>query len=113
MLPPAAAFYYVSAAASPPAKQFAAWLTAFNAGDHDALGAYHQQHFPYDVASNDVHGIARELGLSKGTGSFELKKAEYPTPPHIVATMKERYSSQFARAEMEVAAAEPHGVVRF
>jgi len=112
-VPPAAAFGDGSAAASPPAKQFAAWLTAFNAGDHDALVAYHQQHFPYDVASNDVHDIDRELGLSKGTGGFELKKAEYPTPTHIVATMKERHSSQFARAEMEVAATEPHGVVRF
>ncbi|HEY6037966.1 MAG TPA: S41 family peptidase, partial [Kofleriaceae bacterium] len=112
-VPPAAAFGDGSAAASPPAKQFAAWLTAFNAGDRDGLVAYHTQHFPYEVASDDVHGIDRELGLSTGTGGFELKKAEYPTPTHIVATLKERHSSQFARAEMEVAAAEPHGVVRF
>jgi len=102
-----------SAAASPPAKQFAAWLTAFNAGDRGALVAYHKDHFPYDVASDDVHGIDHELGLAMGTGGFEVKKAEYPTPTRIVATMKEGRSTRFARAEMEVAAAEPHDVTKF
>jgi len=112
-VPPAAAFGDTAAAASPPARQFAAWLTAFNTADHDGLVAYHKDHFPYDVASNDVHGIEHELGLALGTGGFEIEKVEYPTPTSIVATMKERHSTQFASATMEVAAAEPHGVVKF
>ena len=112
-VPPASAFGDASAAASPPAQQFAAWITAFNAGDKAALVAYHQQHFPYEVASDDVHNIDHELGLSGGTGGFEIKKTEYPTPTSIVATMKERHSKQFARAAMEVAAAEPHAVTKF
>jgi len=98
---------------TPAQRQFAAWLTAFNSGDRDTLVAYHQQHFPYDVASNDVHGIDRELALSRGTGGFEVKKPETPTPTSIVAILKERSSEQFARAVMEVDAAEPHRVVRF
>ena len=102
-----------SAAETPAARQFAAWLTAFNSGDRGALVAYHQQHFPYEVASDDVAGIDRELGLSKGTGGFELKKPENPASTRIVAILKERRSDQFARAAMEVDAAEPHRVVRF
>jgi D-alanyl-D-alanine carboxypeptidase len=93
--------------------QFAAWLTAFNAGDRDALVAYHQKHFPYEVASDDVHGIDRELGLSQGTGGFDLKKPVKPTPTSIVAILKERRSEQFALASMEVDPAAPHRVVRF
>ncbi len=102
-----------SPAEAPADRQFAAWLTAFNAGNRDALVAYHQQHFPYEVASDDVHGIDRELGLSQGTGGFELKKPEHPTPTSIVAILKERHSDQFARATMEVDAAEPHRVTKF
>jgi hypothetical protein len=100
-------------AGTPAGQQFDAWLTAFNAGDRAALVAYHQQHFPYEVASDDVHGIDREFGLSQGTGGFELKKPENPSPTSIVAILKERRSPQFARAAMEVDAAEPHRVVRF
>jgi hypothetical protein len=101
-----------STSETPADRQFAAWLTAFNAGDRDKLVAYHQQSFPYEVASDDVHGIDREFGLSQGTGGFELKKPEHPTPTSIVAILKERHSEQFARAAMEVDAAEPHRVTR-
>ena len=102
-----------STAETPADRQFAAWLTAFNAGDRDKLVAYHHQSFPYEVASDDVHGIDREFGLSQGTGGFELKKPEHPTPTSIVAILKERHSEQFARAAMEVDAAEPHRVTKF
>jgi hypothetical protein len=94
-------------------RQFNAWLTAFNAGDRAGLVAYHQQHFPYEVASRDVHGIDNEFGLSQGTGGFVLKKPESPSPNSIIAILKEKRSSQFARVEMEVDANEPHRVVRF
>src|SRR5689334_23378181 len=65
---------------TPAARQFAAWLAVFNAGDRDALIAYHEKYFPYDAASDDVHGIEHEFGLSQGTGGFDLKKPEKPTP---------------------------------
>lgn len=98
---------------TPADRQFSAWLNAFNAGDREKLIAYHHQSFPYEVASDDVHGIDREFGLSHGTGGFELKKPEHPTPTSIVAILKERHSEQFARAAMEVDGAEPHRVTKF
>jgi len=101
------------AMATPAARQFAAWLTAFNAGERAGLIAYHQQSFPYEVASNDVAGIDHELGLSHGTGGFDVRKPEAPTPTSIVVTMQEKRSEQYARAAMEVDAAEPHRVTRF
>ncbi len=102
-----------SAAETPAARQFAAWLTAFNSGNRGALVAYHQQHFPYEVASEEVAGIDREFGLSQDTGGFDLKRPESPTSTRIVAILKERHSDQFARATMQVDAAEPHRVVGF
>jgi len=98
---------------TPAGRQFAAWLTVFNAGDRGRLVEYHEQYFPYELASDDVAGIDRELGLSQGTGGFELKRPESPTPTSIVAILKERRSAQFARAAMEVESAEPHRVTRF
>ncbi len=102
-----------SAAETPAARQFAAWLTAFNSGNRGALVAYHQQHFPYEVASEEVAGIDREFGLSQDTGGFDLKRPENPTSTRIVAILKERHFDQFARATMQVDAVEPHRVVGF
>jgi len=102
-----------SAGEPPAGKQFAAWLTAFNSGDRGALVAYHQKYFPYEVASDDVAGIDRELGLSQGTGGFHLKKTESPGSTSIIAILEERHSEQFARVTMEVDTAEPHRVRHF
>ena len=104
---------HASAGETPAGKQFAAWLTAFNAGDRGALVAYHQKYFPYEVASADVRGIDPELGLSQATAGFHLKKTENPAPTSIVAILKERHSEQFARVTMEVDTAEPHRVLHF
>jgi hypothetical protein len=101
------------AAEGPAARQFADWLAAFNSGDRGVLLAYHQQHFPYEAASHDVSNIDREVGLSKGTGGFEVRKSEGRSATEFGAVLKERRSEQFARATMEVAASEPHPVVRF
>ena len=103
----------VWAGETPAGKQFAAWLTVFNSGDRGALVAYHQKYFPYEVASEDVHDIDREFGLSQGTGGFHLKKPENPGSTSIVAILKERHSEQFARVALEVDTAEPHRVLHF
>jgi len=98
---------------TPAAQQFAAWLIAFNAGDRSALVAYHQQHFPYDVAG-DMHDIDAELALRQGSGGFDVKASETPTSTRIVIILQERRTSRICvRATMEVDAAEPHRVVRF
>jgi len=101
-----------AAADSPADRQFAAWLAAFNGGNRDDLLAYHERNFPYGAASDDVANIDREMGLSHGTGGFDVKKTE-SGPTAVTVTMKEHHSPQFARAIMEVDPAEPHRVVRF
>src|SRR5262249_6962020 len=98
--------------ANPAREQLAAWLAAFNSSDRATLLAYHEHQFPYEVASDDVKNIDRELGLSKGTGGFELKKPEVAAN-QMTAILKERRSDHFARAVMEVDPAAPHRVVRF
>src|SRR5690242_5573191 len=86
---------------SPAAKQFGAWLAAFNKGDRSTLLAYHQQSFPYSAASRDVADIEHELGLSHGTGGFVIKKSESASPTSFSVVLKERQPfGQFARATM-------------
>jgi len=99
--------------ATPAAKQFDAWLAVFNKGDRAALVAYHAQQFPYAVASNDIQGVEREAGLSSGTGGFDVKIVERPSPTQIIVTMKEKHSDQIARATMDVDPVEPHHVTKF
>lgn len=102
-----------AASDGPAAKQFAAWLEAFNKGDRAGLLAYHQRVFPYDVASRDVGDIEREFGLSQGTGGFDLINAEEATATSFTALLKERRSDQHARAVMKVATTAPYRVTAF
>src|SRR5271154_6146871 len=57
---------------SPASIQFSAWLAAFNSHNRATLLAYHETHFPYDVASPDVSNIQREMLLSTTTGGFDV-----------------------------------------
>src|ERR1700723_3032997 len=88
-------------------RQFAAWLTAFNSGDRAALLQYFEKNRPSEVKKVDD-----ELQFRQQTGGFELKKTEESTATRFVALLKERDSDQFARIELEVAAAEPHLVTK-
>lgn len=97
---------------TPAAAQFAAWLAAFNAADRSALGAYHQRYFPYEVASEVVGNIDRELHLRKGTGGFDAAKREESTATRVVVLLRERQAQGFARATMEVEPAALHRVSR-
>jgi hypothetical protein len=98
---------------TPAAQQFTAWLAVFNSADRAQLLAYHERHFPFTVASEDVANLSREENLSKGTGGFEVKKSENRSATSIIVTLKERRSDQFARVELDVAAAAPHRITRF
>jgi hypothetical protein len=113
LVSPAAVSAAANAVASPAGRQFAAWLAAFNAGDRTTLAAYHQQFFPYAVASSDVATIETESALRQGTGGFDLKSPESAGPTQFVGILEERNQYHFARAVMEVDAAEPHRVVKF
>ena len=95
------------------ARQFSAWLAAFNADDQPALVAYHRQSFPYEVANADLGNREREAFLRHETGGLDLTKTEEVTPTRVIALVKEHNERRFARAVMEVAPAAPHPVVRF
>jgi retinol-binding protein 3 len=109
----ATAHAQISTGESPAAKQFAAWLDAFNKGDRAGLVAYHQQSFPYAVAGPGLTDIDGEAGLRAVTGGFEIMKPEPTSPTRYSAVLKERQSRQFAHATMEVAGTAPHRVVSF
>ena len=94
---------------TPASQQFHAWLEAFNAQDREKLAAYHASNFPYDVASDDVANIDRELGLSRGTGGFHIIEVEKSSKDGqgdendtIVVLLREKQQLQFARAMMQV-----------
>ncbi len=90
---------------TPAGHQFAAWLEGFNRGDRDTYRAFLEKNFP-----SRVPGLDREIGFRQMTGGFDLKKIEESTPAKVVALMQERLGDQFARASLEVEAAEPHRI---
>lgn len=89
------------------ARQFAAWLAAFNSGDRATLREFLESKFPSRVARLDG-----DLGFRERTGGFDLKKSEESTPTKFSGLLKERDSDQFARVVVEVEAAEPHHITR-
>lgn len=90
---------------TPAAKQFSAWLTAFNSGDRATFLAFLQKNYPERAA-----GIDNEMSFRERTGGFDFKKAESSTATQFTAVVKERASDQFARLTMEVQAEEPHQI---
>jgi len=90
---------------TPAARQFSAWLAAFNSGDRAALLAYLQKNDPSHASEID-----NLTGFRAQTGGFEFMKAEGSTATKFTGLMKERGSDQFARFTMEVEAAEPHSI---
>ena len=87
------------------ARQFSAWLDAFNSGDRAILLKFFEKNFPSRVKDLD-----NELGFRDQTGGFEFKKAEESTATRFSCLVQERNSDQFARAVIEVEAAEPHRI---
>src|SRR4051812_18184013 len=98
---------------TPATRQLASWLTAFNSADQATILAYHDHYFPYSAASHDVADVERELGLSRGTGGFDVRKIEQLTATRLMAYLKERRRPQFARVSLEVDSKPPHRVLHF
>lgn len=92
---------------TPAARQFSAWLDAFNSGDRAALLQYFEKNYPSQVKRLD-----QELGFREQTGGFEFKKAEESTRTRFSGLVQERDSDQMARFTIEVEPAEPHRVIR-
>jgi CubicO group peptidase (beta-lactamase class C family) len=93
---------------TPAARQFTAWLEAFNSGDRAVLLKFLQTNHPSSAA--DIDG---EMDFRHQTGGFEFKKYEECGPTKCSGIVKERGSDQFARFTIEVDAAEPHQITKF
>jgi D-alanyl-D-alanine carboxypeptidase len=92
---------------TPAARQFSAWLDAFNSGDRALLLKFLENNFPARAADID-----REMNFRERTGGFSFKKAEESTPARFSGIVQERSSDQFARFAIEVDATEPHHILQ-
>jgi len=93
---------------TPAARQFSAWLEAFNSGDRAVILKYFEANFP-----ERVKNIDQTMNFRQRTGGFEFKKADESTPTRFSGTVKERNSEQLARFAIEVEPAEPHRISDF
>ena len=91
---------------TPAAKQFFAWLAAFNSGDATTLGNFLKANFP-----EREDRLNRQLDFRNRTGGFEFKRAESSSPTKFTGVVQERNSDQVARFTLEVEEAEPHRII--
>ena len=87
----------------PSARQFAAWLDAFNSGDRERYAKFLADSFPSRLDSLD-----KAMAFRERTGGLDLRKLERVSATEASALVQERDSDQFARAELTVDATEPH-----
>ena len=92
---------------TPAAKQFQAWLTAFNSGDRATLKDFLEKNRPSAVSRLDD-----QLEFRSRTGRLELKKPEAATATSFTALVKEGSSEQFARIVLEVEPAPPYHITK-
>ncbi|MGO9274747.1 MAG: serine hydrolase domain-containing protein [Terriglobia bacterium] len=93
--------------ATPAARQFSAWLNAFNSGDRATFQQFLEKNFPARAGH-----IGDELDFRQRTGGFDFKKAEESTPTRFSGLVQERSSDQFARFQIEVEPAPPHRITK-
>ena len=92
---------------TPPARQFSAWLDAFNSGDRASLLRFLEKNYPSRAANID-----QELNFREMTGGFELRKPEESSSTRFTGIVQERDSDQFARFVIEVEPDELHRITR-
>ncbi len=93
---------------TPAAKQFAAWLEAFNSGERARLLEFWQKNKPERVKL--VDGAMEFRGM---TGGFAMKKVEECGETKCVVVVQEKKSDQFARATIEVEPSAPFAIKEF
>lgn len=93
---------------TPAAKQFSAWLAAFNSGERATLLNYLQKNNPSRASEID-----KLLDFRNRTGGFDFKKAQESMPTRFSGILKERSSDQFVHFSIDVAADEPHRITGF
>jgi len=91
---------------TPAARQFAAWLAAFNRDDKTALQQFLTQNFPSRAGE-----VGMEMGFREQTGGFDFMQAGESTATKFSGMVKERGSDQFGHFTIEVEPADPHHIV--
>jgi hypothetical protein len=89
------------------ARQFCAWLKAFNSGQPETLRAFFEKNFPERIANLD-----QELALQRVTGGFTLEKVEVERPEQFVALIQERKTGVHVRCLFEVQPHAPYRITR-
>jgi hypothetical protein len=89
---------------TPAARQFCAWLKAFNSGKPETLRAFFEKNFPERLANLD-----QELALQRVTGGFTFEKVEVERPEQFTALIQERKTGVHVRCLFEV---QPHAPYR-
>ncbi len=92
---------------TPAARQFQAWLAAFNAGDGPTLKDFLEKNRPSAVSRLDD-----QLEFRRRTGGFELKKPESSTATSFSALAKEGNSEQFVRIVLDIEPDPPYPISR-
>ncbi len=92
---------------TPAAKQFQAWLAAFNSGDRPTLKDFLEKNRPSAVSRLDD-----QLEFRNRTGGFELKKPESSTATSFTGLVKERSSEQFAMIVFDVEPGPPYRITK-
>ena len=90
---------------TPAARQFVAWLAAFDGASRDSLKAFYEQHYP--TAPGRIEQL---LNFRENTGGFDFVKAVSSSPTRYVAYLQERSSDQFAEATLDVDSAPPYHI---
>ena len=90
---------------TPAAKQFQAWLAAFNSGDRATFKDFLEKNRPSAVSRLDDL-----LEFRSRTGGFELKKPESSSATSLSALVKEANGEQFARIVFEVEPNPPYTI---
>lgn len=91
---------------SPAARQFGAWLDAFNSGNTETMRLFLEKQTPEEAGR-----LGNSIEFRQRTGGFDFKKALDSTPTTFTALVKERDSDQYAQAVTEVEAAPPYRIV--
>src|SRR5882672_8842761 len=77
---------------TPAARQFSAWLDAFNNGDRTVLSKFLEKNYPSGVPDLD-----RQLNFRQRTGGFDFKQVGESSTNQFAAIIKERASDQYGR----------------
>ena len=92
---------------TPAARQFCAWLEAFNSGQPETLRQFFEASLPERLPKID-----QEIALQRGTGGFRLDRVEADRPEQFTALIVERNTGLQVRCLFEVDLRTPNHVSR-